>query len=63
MFIGYTSTAEQYRLDNQIDCKILLSPDVIFKESSSYFVLEDFDNSAAHPCYTPATYPWEEQLA
>ena len=33
------------------------------EESSSYLLLEGFDNSPAQPCSRSATHPWEEQLA
>jgi len=63
MFVGYRSTAQQYRLYDPVERRFLLSPDVVFEESTSYYPLKGFDNSPAQPYYAPATHLWEEQLA
>jgi len=63
MFIGYTHPAQQYRLYDPVDHRFLLSQDVVFEESTSYYPLEGFDNSPAQPYNAPATQLWDEQLA
>jgi len=63
MFVGYTRTALQYRLYDPVERRFLLSRDVIFPESTSYYPFTGFDNSPVQPYYAPATPPWQEQLA
>jgi len=63
IFVSYTSTTQHYKLYDSVKRKFLLSRDVVFEESTSYYPLKAFDNSPAEPYYAPATQPWEEQLA
>ena len=63
MFVGYTNTANQYRFYCPEKKKFLVSRDVVFQESTSYYPLEDFEK-AQGPCYyAPTIQPWEEHLA
>jgi len=63
MFVGYTSTLQQYRLYKPVECRFLLSADGVFEESTSYYPLQGFDNRLAQPYSAPATLPWEDQWA
>ena len=63
IFVGYTSTVEQYRLYDLVKSKFLISRDVVFDESTSYYPLEGSGNTQAPRYYAPVTQPWEEQLA
>jgi len=63
IFVGYTSMAQQYRLYDPIKRKVLISRDVVFNKLTSYYPLEDFDNTQALHYYALVSQSWEEQLA
>jgi len=49
IFVDYTSTAQQYWLYDPVKRKFLISREVVFDESTSYYLLEGSDNTQA-PC-------------
>jgi len=63
MFVGYTNTAKQYRLYDPVHKKFLISRDVVFEESISYYPSEDLEQAPEPHYYTPVIQPWEEHLA
>jgi len=63
IFIGYTDTTTQYRLYDPIGKRFVISHDVIFEESTSYYNTSDMVRQESRCYYVPEIQPWEEQLA
>jgi len=63
IFIGYTDTTTQYRLYDPIGKPLVISHDVIFEESTSYYNTSDTVGQESRRYYAPEIQPWEEDLA
>jgi len=57
IFVGYASLALQYRLYDPGMHRFLISRDVVFNESTSYYLLEGSDNTQAPRYYAIVTQP------
>ena len=62
MFIGYKETTSQYRLYDSINKRFIISRDVIFEESKSYFTFPAIQDGPCKRFYVPPIEPWEERL-
>ena len=63
IFIGYTDTTTHYRLYDPIGKPFVISHDVIFEESTSYYNTSNMVGQESRRYYSPEIQPWEEQLA
>jgi len=63
IFIGYTDTTTQYHLYDPIGKRFVISHDVIFEESTSYYNTSDTVGQESRRYYASEIQPWEEQLA
>jgi len=63
IFIGYTHTTTQYRLYDPIGKCFVISHNVIFAESTSYYITSDTVGQESRRYYALEIQPWEEQLA
>jgi len=63
MFVGYTNTVSQYRLYDPMEKKFLISRQVGFEESTSYYQLETLERAHRQRYYVPVIQQWEEHLA
>jgi len=63
IFIGYTDTTTQYRLYDPFGKPVVISHDVIFEESTSYYNTSDTVGQGSRLYYASEIETWEEQLA
>jgi len=63
IFIGYTDTTRQYRLYDPFGKGFVISHDLIFEESTSYYNTSDTVRQESRPYYAPEIQPREKQLA
>jgi len=63
IFIGHTDTTTQYCLYDPIGKRFVISHDVIFEESTSYYNTSDMVGQESRRYYVPEIQPWEKQLA
>jgi len=63
IFIGYTDTTTQYCLYDPMGKPFVISHDVIFEESTSYYNTRYTGGQESRRYYAPEIQPWEEQLA
>jgi len=63
ILIGYTDSTTQYGLYDPIAKHFVISHNIIFHESTSYYNTSDTVGQESRRYYAPEIRPWEDQLA